>query len=51
MDEGKIPYSVTFSETQINAHFLKRPENTDLFLFESKNAPYSLAEKHDGMRV
>lgn len=44
MDEGKIPYSpVTFSETQINARFLKRPENTDLFLFESKNAPYSLA--------
>lgn len=45
MDEGKIPYSfATFSETQMNAHFLKRPENTDLFLFESKNAPYSLAE-------
>lgn len=46
MDEGKIPYSfATVSETQMNAILLKRPKNTNLFLFESKNAPYSVAEK------
>lgn len=46
MDTGKIPYSfATFSETQMTATLLKRPKNTDLFLFESKNAPYSVAER------
>ena len=44
MDKGVIPYTLmTFSEIQMTAKLKNRPEGTDLFFFESKNAPYSFA--------
>lgn len=47
MNAGKIPYNpVTFSETQMLAKEKPQPDNTDLFLFESKRAPYAFLSNY-----
>lgn len=46
MDEGKIPYTPnTFSNVQMEAEPKERPDNTNIFLFESKDVPYDYLSK------
>lgn len=48
MNDGKIPYNpITISDVQMNAELNSKPDDTDIFLFQSKNVPYDFL---DGFR-
>lgn len=45
MNDGKIPYNpITISDVQLNADIKTRPDDTDIFLFQSKNVPYDFLD-------
>lgn len=45
MNNGKIPYNpMTISDIQMNAELKPKPDNTDIFLFQSKNVPYDFLD-------